>query len=97
MNNKELKDKIRVIISQDGWVDEYEVNVDQQTKDIMAEVNKHSIQTLWDLYEYMGQFPDALNLATMYERIKLLEQESEVVELGKDSFKRLAEYDGESK
>jgi len=27
-------------------------------------------QSLYDLYEYMGQFPDDLNLAVMYERIK---------------------------
>jgi len=31
------------------------------------------VEALYDLHEYMGQFPDDLNLAVMYERIKLIE------------------------
>ena len=31
------------------------------------------VEALYDLYEYMGQFPDDLNLAVMEERIKLIE------------------------
>ena len=33
------------------------------------------VEALYDLYEYMGQFPDDLNLAVMEERIKLIESE----------------------
>lgn len=32
-------------------------------------------EALWDLHEYMGQFPDDLNLAVMDERIKEIENE----------------------
>lgn len=42
------------------------------TKAIMGLVNKTVENELWDLYEYMGQFPDDLNLAMMYERIKCI-------------------------
>ena len=33
------------------------------------------VEALYDLHEYMGQFPDDLNLAVMEERIKLIESE----------------------
>ena len=33
------------------------------------------VEALYDLYEYMGQFPDDLNLAVMEERIKLIESD----------------------
>lgn len=39
-------------------------------KAIIALVNKAVEIELWDLHEYMGQFPDDLNLAVMYERIR---------------------------
>ena len=43
----------------------------QATKAVEALI----IKELYDLHEYMGQFPDDLNLAVMHERIKLIEKE----------------------
>lgn len=42
------------------------------TKAIIDLVDKTVENELWDLYEYMGQFPDDLNLTIMYERIKCI-------------------------
>ena len=42
---------------------------DKATHQIQALI----VEALYDLHEYMGQFPDDLNLAVMYERIKLIE------------------------
>lgn len=42
---------------------------------ITTYANTQISEALWDLHEYMGQFPDDLNLAVMDERIKLIEQE----------------------
>jgi len=45
--------------------------LDQAKQAIEALITKE----LYDLHEYMGQFPDDLNLAVMHERIKLIEKE----------------------
>lgn len=41
-------------------------------------IDKITIDSLWDLYEYMAQFPDDFNAVCMYERIKQLQGEIDV-------------------
>ena len=43
---------------------------DRHRKELLQHVHNMIERSLYDLYEYMGQFPDDLNLAVMYERIK---------------------------
>lgn len=38
-------------------------------------IEQEVAEALWDLHEYMGQFPDDLNLAVMSDRIKLVTSE----------------------
>jgi len=40
-----------------------------------TEVAERVNEALWGLHEYMSQFPNDLNLAVMYERIKEIEKE----------------------
>lgn len=41
--------------------------------ELMELVKQQQVEALWGLHEYMGQFPDDLNLAVMYGRIKEME------------------------
>lgn len=47
---------------------------EDMVKAILNWHRKQAVQALWDLHEYMGQFPDDLSLAVMHDRIKLMEQ-----------------------
>ena len=48
-------------------IDDAKAEIESLIDAAIAEAER---EALYDLYEYMGQFPDDLNLAVMYERIK---------------------------
>lgn len=81
MNNEQLQKELRDLYKR--TIDP--IDPDRQYIDFLVEksmeymdeyTNKKVIEELWYLHEYMGQFPDDLNLAVMYERIKLIEKET---------------------